>query len=100
MTASQVSARVNSARIPATASHARRLAEVRKPMTRATSTMITSVSPLETSEVRTCAHSTDDREIGMEWNRSKMPLCRSVNNRRAVYAMPDAIAISMIPGSR
>ena len=58
------------------------------------------MSPLETSEVSTCAHSTDDRAIGMEWNRSKMPLCRSVNNRTAVYAMPDAIAISRMPGSR
>ena len=62
--------------------------------------MITSVSPLETSEVSTCAHSTEDRAIGMEWNRSKMPLCRSMNNRKAVYAMPDAIAISMMPGRR
>ena len=62
--------------------------------------MITTESPLETSEVRTCAHSTDDRAIGMDWNRSKMPLFISVNNRTAVYAMPDAIAISMIPGSR
>ncbi len=69
-------------------------------MTRPTSTMITTESPLATSEVRTCAHSTDDRASGMELNRSKMPLCRSVNNRTAVYAMPDAIAISMIPGSR
>ena len=37
--------------------------------------MITSESPLATSEVRTCAHSTDERAIGMDWNRSKMPLC-------------------------
>ena len=77
MTASQVSARVNSARIPATASQASRPAEVRNPIRSATSTMITSVIPLATSEVSTCAHSTDDRAIGMEWNRSKMPLCRS-----------------------
>ena len=69
-------------------------------MTRPTSTMITTESPLATSEVTTCAHSTDDRAIGMEWNRSKMPLFMSVNSRTAVYAMPDAIAISMIPGSR
>ncbi len=69
-------------------------------MATATSTMITSEIPLETSDVRTCAHSTDDRGIGMDWNRSKMPFFISVNNRTAVYAMPDAIAISMIPGSR
>ena len=46
--------------------------------------MITMVIPLDASEVSTCAHSTDDREIGIEWNRSKMPLCRSVNSRTAV----------------
>ena len=73
---------------------------MRNPIRSATPTMITSVSPLATSEVSTCAHSTDDRAIGMEWNRSKMPLCRSRNNRNAVYAMPDATAISRIPGSR
>ena len=84
MTATQVSARVNSARIPATASHAPIPAEVRNPMRRPTSTMITTVIPLDASDVSTCAHSTDDREIGMEWNRSKMPLCRSVNSRTAV----------------
>ena len=27
---------------------------------------------------------TDDRATGMEWNRSKIPLCRSVNSRTAV----------------
>ena len=46
--------------------------------------MITTESALATSEVRTCAHSTDDRAIGMEWNRSKMPLGMSVNSRTAV----------------
>ena len=61
--------------------------------------MITTVSTLATSEVSTCAHSTADRAIGIEWNRSKMPLFMSVNNRSAVYAMPEAIAISMIPGA-
>ena len=39
---------------------------------------------LATSEVSTCAHSTLDRAIGMDWNRSKMPPCRSRNSRYAV----------------
>ena len=36
------------------------------------------------SEVSTCAHSAEDRAIGMEWNRSKIPLCRSRKSRYAV----------------
>lgn len=59
--------------MPATASHARTPAPERKPMSSATSTTTTSEIRLATSEVSTCAQSTDDRAIGMEWNRSKMP---------------------------
>ena len=33
------------------------------------------------SEVITCAHSTEERAIGIEWNRSKIPLCRSRKSR-------------------
>ena len=84
MTASQVSARVNSTRMPATASQASTPADERNPMSRATSTTITSEIRLATSEVSTCAHSTADRAIGIDWNRSKMPLCMSVNSRKAV----------------
>ena len=36
------------------------------------------------SEVNTCAHSTLDRAIGMDWKRSKMPPCMSRNSRYAV----------------
>jgi hypothetical protein len=55
--------------MPATASHASTPAPERKPMRRATSTTTTSEIRLATSEVSTCAHSTDDRAIGMDWNR-------------------------------
>ena len=40
-----------------------------------------------------------DRAIGMDWNRSKIPPCRSRNNRYEVYAMPEAMVMSRIPGS-
>ena len=53
-------------------------------MRRATSTTITSEIRLETTEVSTCAHSTLERAIGMDWNRSKIPLCMSVKSRNAV----------------
>ena len=33
------------------------------------------------SDVSTCAQSTLDRAIGMDWKRSKMPPCRSRNSR-------------------
>ena len=46
--------------------------------------MTTTEMALDTSEVSTCPHSTDERAIGMEWNRSKMPLCMSLNSRKAV----------------
>ena len=39
---------------------------------------------MATSEVSTCAHSTDDRAIGMDWKRSKMPLFMSMKSRKAV----------------
>jgi hypothetical protein len=38
--------------------------------------------------------------MGMDCNRSNMPLCESPKRRKAVYEMPDAIVISRIPGSR
>src|SRR5215467_944186 len=84
ITAIQVSASVNSTRMPATASHASTPADERKPMRSAARTMTTTEIALDTSEVRTCPHSTDERAIGIDWNLSKMPLCRSLNRRRAV----------------
>src|SRR5437868_5479679 len=72
MTAIQVSASVNRNRMPVTASQADTLAAERKPMRRATSTTTTTDTRLATSEVSTWAHSTDDRAIGMDWNRSKI----------------------------
>src|SRR5499427_2485276 len=59
MTAIHVNARVNRVRMPATASHSSTPAPERKPMRRATSTTTTSEIRLATSEVSTCAHSTD-----------------------------------------
>ena len=38
--------------------------------------MITIEIALDTSEVSTCAHSTDDRAMGMEWNRATIRLLR------------------------
>ena len=70
--------------MPATASQASTPAPERKPMRRATSTTTTTEIRLATSEVSTCAHSTDDRAIGMDWKRSKMPLCMSMKSRKAV----------------
>src|ERR1700730_18600403 len=81
ITAIQVSASVNSTRMPATASHAGTPAEERKPITSATRTMTNTEIALDTSEVRTCTQSTDERAIGIEWNLSKIPLCRSMNRR-------------------
>ena len=34
-----------------------------------------------TTEVSTCPHSTAERAIGMDWNRSKMPPETSVKSR-------------------
>src|SRR5215467_12304984 len=84
ITAIQVSASVTRARMPATASQASTPADERKPMRSATPTMTTTEIALETSEVSTCPHSTDERAIGMDWNRSKMPLCISRKSRYAV----------------
>src|SRR3984893_12681268 len=81
ITAIQVSASVNSTRMPATASHGSTPAEERKPITSATRTMTTTDIALYTSEVRTCPHSTDERAIGIEWILSKMPICQSMNSR-------------------
>src|SRR6266496_2071975 len=66
ITAIHVNARVNRIRMPATASHASTPAPERKPMRRATRTTTTSEIRLATSEVSTCAHSTDDRAIGID----------------------------------
>src|SRR5947209_19594079 len=81
ITAIQVSASVNSRRMPATASHASTPADERKPMRTATRTMTTTEIALDASEVSTCPHSTDERAIGIELYLSKMPLCRSLNRR-------------------
>ena len=52
----------------------------------ANATPITTASEiaLAASEVSTCAHSTPGRAIGIDWNRSKIPPCMSVNRRNAV----------------
>src|SRR3981081_77929 len=84
ITATQVRASVNSKRIPATATQASTPAGERKPMRSATRTMTTTEIALDTSEVRTCPQSTDERAIGIEWHLSEMPLWRSLNRRKAV----------------
>src|SRR6516162_7979771 len=84
ITATQVKASVNNARMPATASHGRMPADERKPIINATRMMTTTEIALETSEVRTCPHSMVEGAIGMERNLSKIPRCTSVNKRRAV----------------
>ena len=84
MTAAQVSARVNRMRRPATASQASTPAPERKPMPTATATTAATEITLAASDVSTCAHSTLDRAIGMDWNRSKIPPCLSVKSRSAV----------------
>src|SRR5260370_37114360 len=83
-TATQVTASVNIARMPTTASQDRMLASERKPIINATSRMTTSESALETSEVRTWPHSRVEGAIGMERKRSMIPFCTSLNNRYAV----------------
>jgi hypothetical protein len=69
-------------------------------MPTATSTTTTSEIRLATSEVSAWAHSTDDRAIGMDWNRSKMPFIISRKSRNAVQEMPETIVMSRMPGSR
>src|SRR6202790_4797003 len=81
ITATQVNASVNNARMPTTASQDRMPADERKPISNATSMMTTTEIPLDTSEVRTCPHSRVEGAIGMERNRSMIPRCTSVNKR-------------------
>ena len=69
-------------------------------MSRATTVTTTSEIRLATTEVRTCAHNTDERAIGIDWNRSKMPPCMSRKIRYAVYEIPEAMVMSRMPGSR
>ena len=68
----------------ATAGHAGPPADEGKPMRSASRTITTTEIALATREVSTCPHNTDERAIGIEWNRSKMPPCRSLNRRKAV----------------
>ncbi len=75
---------MNRARIPATASQASTPADERNPIRKATTTTIASETRVETTEVSTCAHSTLERAIGIDWKRSKMPLFRSMKSRYAV----------------
>src|SRR5579884_2881793 len=84
ITATQVSASVNNARMPATASHDRMPADERKPINNATRMMTTTEIALETSEVSTCPHSMVEGAIGMERKRSMIPFCTSINKRYAV----------------
>src|SRR5258708_11933779 len=84
MTATQVSASVNNARMPTTASHDRMPADERKPISNATRMMTTSEIALDTSEVSTCPHSMVEGAIGMERKRSMILRCTSVNKRNAV----------------
>ena len=73
MTAIKVTASVNRNRKPAMASQASPDAPERNPSRRATSTTSTSEIRLEDTEVSTCAHSTLDRAIGMDWKSLEDP---------------------------
>ncbi len=84
MIASQVSARVNSIRMPITSEpgpDARPGAEAHQEPDPEDDR---EGDRVRREDVSTWAHKTLDRAIGMEWNRSKMPLCISVNSRNAV----------------
>ena len=70
--------------MPATASHPATEAPVRNPMISATPMTIATEAMFATRDVSTCAQSTLDLAIGMDWKRSKMPPCRSRNSRYAV----------------
>ena len=70
--------------MPATASQAVRPALDRKPMSRAIPMMMATEIALDTSEVSTCPHSTDERATGMELNRATIPFWVSVKIRTAV----------------
>src|SRR5260370_34035092 len=65
ITATQVKARVNNARMPTTASQDRMPADERKPISNATRMMTTTEIALETSEVSTCPHTREDGAIRM-----------------------------------
>src|SRR6266702_4581187 len=65
ITATQVKASVNNARMPTTASQDRMPADERKPIINATRMMTTSEIALEISEVNTCPHSRVEGAIGM-----------------------------------
>ena len=52
--------------------------------TPATPTTTASETEFATSEVRTCAQSTDERAIGIDRKRSKSPPCLSRKSRKAV----------------
>jgi len=84
ITATHVNAKMNRIRMPLTSSQAITPAPDRKPMRNATSTTTTIEIRLAASEVSTCAHSTPDRAIGMDWNRSNIPPCTSAKTRAAV----------------
>lgn len=100
ITASQVSANIKSRRIPITASHSKILALERKPIMRAIRIIMATEIAFETIEVSTCPHRIADRLIGIELNLVMIPFCISVNKRKAVYEIPEAIAMSKIPGSK
>src|SRR5258708_31285362 len=77
ITATQVKASVNNARMPTTASHDRMPADERKPIINATRMMTTTEIALDTSEVRTYPHSRVEGAIGMERNPSHFTRCTS-----------------------
>src|SRR5260370_31736177 len=64
ITATQVTASVNIARMPTTASQDRMLASQRKPIINATSRLTTTQSPLETSQIRTLPSSRPEAASG------------------------------------
>src|SRR5215469_8508323 len=84
ITASQVNASVNNARMPTTASQGKMPADERKPIISATRMITANEIALETSEVSTCPHSRLEGAIGMERKRSIIPFWTSLNNRYAV----------------
>ena len=64
--------------MPSTSSQATTPAPERKPIATATRTTRTSEIRLAITEVITCPHRTAERAIGIDWNRSKIPLEMSV----------------------
>jgi hypothetical protein len=57
---------------------------VRKPIAKATAMTTASEIIVATSVVTTWAHRRPERATGIDWKRSKMPSCMSVNRRKAV----------------